>query len=77
MLLCLQLVWYDINLLFLFIPDVFIYQCETFLRLAKESVVHEQVDEGIDLETLVAEVDDDKCFAAMSIAKTISTVRCR
>ena len=49
-------------------------QCDSFLRLAKESVVHEQVEENIDLESLVAEVDDDKCFAAMSIAKTISTV---
>ena len=50
-------------------------QCDSFLRLAKESVVHEQVEEITDLESLVAEVDDDKCFAAMSIAKTISTVR--
>ena len=29
------------------------------------------------MEALVAEVDDDKCFAAMSISKTISTVSCR
>jgi hypothetical protein len=28
------------------------------------------------LEALVADVDDDKCFAAMSISKTISTVCC-
>lgn len=52
-------------------------QCDSFLRLAKESVVHEQVEESADLEALIAEVDDDKCFAAMSISKTISTVRCR
>lgn len=45
--------------------------------MAKESVVHEQVEESADLESLVAEVDDDKCFAAMSIAKTISTVHYR
>ena len=78
MLLCLRLVWYDINLLSLFIPDeVFFKQCDSFLRLAKESIVHEQVEESTDLEALIAEVDDDKCFAAMSIAKTISTVRYR
>ena len=29
------------------------------------------------MEALVAEVDDDKCFAAMSISKTITTVRYR
>ena len=54
----------------------FIKQCETFLRLAKETVVHDQVEETTDLEALIAEVDDDKCFAAMSISKTISTVCC-
>ena len=58
----------------LLLTEFFFKQCDTFLRLAKESVVHEPVDENIDLETLVAEVDDDKCFAAMSISKTISTV---
>lgn len=51
-------------------------QCDTFLRLAKESVVHDQVEDSIDLEALIAEVDDDKSFAAMSISKTISTVCC-
>jgi hypothetical protein len=79
LLLNLQLVWYDINLLSLFTLDGFLKkQCDTFLRLAKESVVHEQVEEFeiTDLEALVAEVDDDKCFAAMSVSKTISTVCC-
>lgn len=77
MLLNLQLVWYDINLLSLFTLDgFFLKQCDTFLRLAKESILHEQVEDSIDLESLVAEVDDDKSFAAMSVSKTISTVCC-
>ena len=59
-----------------FLTVVFGKQCDTFLRLAKESIVHEPVEETADLEALIAEVDDDKSFAAMSVSKTISTVCC-
>ena len=44
----LRLVWYDIDLLSLFIPDgVFFKQRNSFLCLAKESIVHEQVEERV------------------------------
>ena len=72
-----RLVWYQSVVLIYSWWCFFKKQCDSFLRLAKESVVHEQVEESADLEALIAEVDDDKCFAAMSISKTISTVRCR
>lgn len=45
------------------------------MRLARESVAQEETDsQNVDLETAMAEVDDDKTFAAMGIAKTIGTV---
>ena len=47
---------------------------ETLIEERSGSVVHDQVEESADLGALMTEVDDDKCFAAMSIAKTISTV---
>ncbi|KAF5377980.1 hypothetical protein D9615_006718 [Tricholomella constricta] len=46
--------------------------CESYLRLAKESLAQEEAD--VDLETLVSDVDEDKTFAAMGVAKTISTI---
>lgn len=44
------------------------------MRLARESSVHDQIEENVDLDTLLQDVDDDKTFAAMGVAKTISTV---
>lgn len=31
--------------------------------------------ENVDLETIMSDADDDKTFAAMGVAKTLSTVR--
>jgi len=45
------------------------------LRLAKESLAQEETDsQNVDLDSLVSNVDEDKTFAAMGVAKTISTV---
>lgn len=46
------------------------------MRLARESVIHDQIEESVDLDSLIVETDEDKSFAAMSVAKTIGTVRC-
>ncbi|KJA23271.1 hypothetical protein HYPSUDRAFT_40079 [Hypholoma sublateritium FD-334 SS-4] len=48
--------------------------CESYMRLARESSVHDQIEENVDLDTLLQDVDDDKTFAAMGVAKTISTI---
>ncbi|KAF9465308.1 armadillo-type protein [Collybia nuda] len=49
--------------------------CESYLRLARETVTQEETDsQNVDLETAMSEVDDDKTFAAMGIAKTIGTI---
>lgn len=44
------------------------------MRLARESAIHDHIEENADLDSLLADVDDDKTFAAMGVAKTISTV---
>jgi len=44
------------------------------MRLARESAIHDHLEENADLDSLLADVDDDKTFAAMGVAKTISTV---
>jgi len=44
------------------------------MRLARESAVHDHLEDNADLEALLSDVDDDKTFAAMGVAKTISTV---
>jgi hypothetical protein len=44
------------------------------MRLARESAIHDHVEENADLDSLLTDVDDDKTFAAMGVAKTISTV---
>lgn len=46
------------------------------MRLARESVIHDQIEETVDLDSLIVDTDEDKSFAAMSVAKTIGTVRC-
>ncbi|KAI0372335.1 ARM repeat-containing protein [Pilatotrama ljubarskyi] len=50
--------------------------CETYARLAKESQSADEVDaSAIDLDAIMeAENNEDKTFAAMGVAKTISTV---
>ncbi|KAI0769096.1 ARM repeat-containing protein [Trametes elegans] len=50
--------------------------CETYGRLAKESLNSEEIDGGsIDLDSIMgSDVNEDKTFAAMGVAKTISTV---
>lgn len=49
-------------------------QCESYMRLARESITQEEQDASSDLETLLADADDDKTYAAMGVAKTIGTV---
>ncbi|KAF8886227.1 armadillo-type protein [Gymnopilus junonius] len=48
--------------------------CESYMRLAKESLVHDQVEDSVDLDAILTDVDDDKTFTAMGVAKTISTI---
>lgn len=49
--------------------------CESYMRLAKESLAQEETGGGdVDLDQLISDVDEDKTFAAMGVAKTISTV---
>ncbi|KAF9481128.1 ARM repeat-containing protein [Pholiota conissans] len=48
--------------------------CESYMRLARESAIHEHIEENTDLDSLLQDVDDDKTFAAMGVAKTISTI---
>ncbi|CAA7262814.1 unnamed protein product [Cyclocybe aegerita] len=48
--------------------------CESYMRLARESAIHDHMEENADLETLLQDTDDDKTFAAMGVSKTISTI---
>ncbi|KIM40975.1 hypothetical protein M413DRAFT_445750 [Hebeloma cylindrosporum] len=48
--------------------------CESYMRLARESAIHDHLEENADLDSLLADVDDDKTFTAMGVAKTISTI---
>lgn len=50
--------------------------CESYLRLAREGLAqqNETVPDGIDVESLVSDGDDDKVYGAMGVAKTIGTV---
>ncbi|EKM79672.1 hypothetical protein AGABI1DRAFT_74786 [Agaricus bisporus var. burnettii JB137-S8] len=51
--------------------------CESYIRLAKETVNQEDAlnaADSIDIEESLTDMEDDKTFAAMGIAKTISTV---
>ncbi|KAG6900147.1 hypothetical protein C0993_002296 [Termitomyces sp. T159_Od127] len=48
--------------------------CDSYLRLAKEALAQEENDgEHIGLDS-ITDVDDDKTFTAMGVAKTISTI---
>ncbi|KAI0301095.1 armadillo-type protein [Multifurca ochricompacta] len=50
--------------------------CESYMRLVREAIANEEnAPKGDDLETLMdAESDDDKTYAAMGVAKTLSTI---
>ncbi|GAW02680.1 nonsense-mediated mrna decay protein [Lentinula edodes] len=49
--------------------------CESYLRLARESNNQETLDSNPnDLESIMADADDDKTYAAMGVAKTIWTI---
>ncbi|KAH8989143.1 ARM repeat-containing protein [Lactarius akahatsu] len=50
--------------------------CESYMRLVREAIASEEnAPKGDDLETFMeAESDDDKTYAAMGVAKTLSTI---
>lgn len=50
--------------------------CETYTRLVRESIAAEEAADGkgVDLERIMDETGEDKVFAAMGVAKTITTV---
>lgn len=48
--------------------------CETYLRLAKESLAQEEIDGQQDLDNINLDGSDDKTYAAMGICKTIYTI---
>jgi hypothetical protein len=52
-------------------------QCESYMRLVREALAHEEgvVRGDLDVESLIDVEDDDKTYAAMGVAKTIGTVR--
>lgn len=51
-------------------------QCDSYNRLLRDAIASEEnAPKGDDLEALMdAEGDDDKTYAAMGVAKTLSTV---
>jgi importin-7 len=59
---------------------MFVYwwlQCETYMRLVRENLAQEEVEaQQTDTESILSDADDDKTYAAMSVAKTLSTVCC-
>ncbi|KAK7054442.1 Nonsense-mediated mRNA decay protein 5 [Paramarasmius palmivorus] len=49
--------------------------CDSYLRLAKESLAQDEIEGGSgDLESIMMDGDDDKTYAAMGVAKTIWTI---
>ncbi|GJE91719.1 ARM repeat-containing protein [Phanerochaete sordida] len=50
--------------------------CETYTRLVRESIAAEEAadSKAVDLERIMDETGEDKVFAAMGVAKTITTV---
>lgn len=51
-------------------------QCDSYLRLIKESLVAEESYADVDtsIEVIMVNADEDKMYAAMGVAKTIGTV---
>lgn len=50
-------------------------QCETYTRLARESLPGNDDQQEVDVDHYMDERGEDKTFAAMGVAKTIGTVR--
>jgi hypothetical protein len=51
-------------------------QCESYMRLARETAIQDHLEDNAELDELLASVDEgDKTFAAMGVSKTIGTVR--
>jgi hypothetical protein len=51
-------------------------QCESYLRLARENVAQEEAEMNrTEMELGDLDGDEDKTYAAMGVAKTLSTVR--
>ncbi|KAK0487807.1 armadillo-type protein [Armillaria novae-zelandiae] len=48
--------------------------CDSYLRLARETIAQDSEADGMDLEALISTGEDDKTYYAMGIAKTIWTV---
>ncbi|KAG7445610.1 ARM repeat-containing protein [Guyanagaster necrorhizus] len=48
--------------------------CDSYLRLARETIAQDSEADGMDLESLMSTGEDDKTYYAMGIAKTIWTV---
>ncbi|TFK34758.1 armadillo-type protein [Crucibulum laeve] len=49
--------------------------CESYMRLARESAAQEELEaQNLELENILSEADDDKTFAAMGVAKTLTTI---
>ncbi|PSR70855.1 hypothetical protein PHLCEN_2v13296 [Hermanssonia centrifuga] len=48
--------------------------CETYTRLARESIAADEDGGAVDMDRIMEGDDSDKVFAAMGVAKTITTV---
>lgn len=50
--------------------------CELYMRLARETLAQEEAEaqNGAELDSVMGDMDDDKTFSAMGVAKTIGTV---
>jgi importin-7 len=50
-------------------------QCESYLRLAGENVAQEEAQmNGTEMQSDRSDEEEDKTYAAMGVAKTLSTV---
>ncbi len=54
--------------------DMVLIQCETYTRLARESIAADEDGGAVDMDRIMEGDDSDKVFAAMGVAKTITTV---
>ncbi|EGN93981.1 hypothetical protein SERLA73DRAFT_115471 [Serpula lacrymans var. lacrymans S7.3] len=49
--------------------------CDSYLRLARESISQEEIDpQTLDSDSLLSDADDGKIYGAMGVAKTIGTI---
>jgi importin-7 len=53
-----------------------ISQCESYMRLVREALANEEgaANRALDVDSIADMDDEDKTYAAMGVAKTISTV---